>query len=91
MLDAHVEAGFAVGLPFSRAGGFDFGGNDITRRWGATPLHLTVLDSCAGVHASHAGHAAIEGPEGALYARSHLSALPAISMHCFPHVKYSTM
>ncbi|BAT95206.1 Protein ABC transporter [Vigna angularis] len=31
MLDAHVQAGFIVGLPFSRSGGFDFRSNNITQ------------------------------------------------------------
>ncbi|OIW13021.1 hypothetical protein TanjilG_15470 [Lupinus angustifolius] len=31
MLDAHVQAGFIVGLPFSRPGGFDFKANNITQ------------------------------------------------------------
>lgn len=31
MLDAHVQAGFIVGLPFSRPGSFDFQSNNITQ------------------------------------------------------------
>ncbi|KAK7356235.1 hypothetical protein VNO80_15503 [Phaseolus coccineus] len=41
MLDAHVQAGFIVGLPFSRPGGFDFRSNNITQsisHLGATML-----------------------------------------------------
>ncbi|KAK7269524.1 hypothetical protein RIF29_22255 [Crotalaria pallida] len=41
MLDAHVQAGFIVGLPFSRPGGFDFRANNITQsisHLGATML-----------------------------------------------------
>ncbi|MCO5547704.1 hypothetical protein L7F22_001155 [Adiantum nelumboides] len=32
MLDAHTEAAFAVGLPFSQPGGFDFHSSNMTRR-----------------------------------------------------------
>lgn len=32
MLDAHTEAAFAVGLPFSQPGGFNFQAADLTRR-----------------------------------------------------------
>ncbi|KAF1880321.1 hypothetical protein Lal_00048957 [Lupinus albus] len=41
MLDAHVQAGFIVGLPFSKPGGFDFRSNNITQsisHLGATML-----------------------------------------------------
>ncbi|KAG5061803.1 hypothetical protein JHK85_002986 [Glycine max] len=41
MLDAHVQAGFIVGLPFSRPGGFDFQSTNITQsisHLGATML-----------------------------------------------------
>ncbi|XP_027367530.1 protein ABC transporter 1, mitochondrial [Abrus precatorius] len=41
MLDAHVQAGFIVGLPFSRPGGFDFRSTNITQsisHLGATML-----------------------------------------------------
>ncbi|RDX73850.1 Protein ABC transporter 1, mitochondrial, partial [Mucuna pruriens] len=41
MLDAHVQAGFIVGLPFSRSGGFDFRSANITQsisHLGATML-----------------------------------------------------
>ncbi|KAL6525849.1 hypothetical protein OROMI_030244 [Orobanche minor] len=41
MLDAHVQAGFAVGLPFSKQGGYDFGSTNITQsisHLGATML-----------------------------------------------------
>ncbi|XP_020226159.1 protein ABC transporter 1, mitochondrial [Cajanus cajan] len=41
MLDAHVQAGFVVGLPFSRPGGFDFRSANITQsisHLGATML-----------------------------------------------------
>lgn len=41
MLDAHVQAGFIVGLPFSRPGGFDFRSSNITQsisHLGATML-----------------------------------------------------
>ncbi|CAL0316520.1 unnamed protein product [Lupinus luteus] len=41
MLDAHVQAGFIVGLPFSRPGGFDFKSNNIAQsisHLGATML-----------------------------------------------------
>ncbi|XP_057424478.1 protein ABC transporter 1, mitochondrial [Lotus japonicus] len=41
MLDAHVQAGFIVGLPFSNPGGFDFRANNITQslsHLGATML-----------------------------------------------------
>ncbi|XP_075477260.1 protein ABC transporter 1, mitochondrial isoform X2 [Primulina tabacum] len=31
MLEAHVQAGFVVGLPFSKCGGYDFGSTNITR------------------------------------------------------------
>ncbi|EPS70264.1 hypothetical protein M569_04492, partial [Genlisea aurea] len=31
MLDAHVQAGFIVGIPFSRFGGYDFGSTTVTR------------------------------------------------------------
>lgn len=31
MLEAHVQAGFIVGLPFSREGGYDFRSTNITR------------------------------------------------------------
>lgn len=41
MLDAHVQAGFVVGLPFSKRGGYDFGSTNITQsisNLGATML-----------------------------------------------------
>lgn len=41
MLDAHVQAGFVVGLPFSRPGGYDFRSTNITQsisNLGATML-----------------------------------------------------
>ncbi|GER45868.1 ABC1 protein [Striga asiatica] len=41
MLDAHVQAGFIVGLPFSKSGGYDFGSTNITQsisHLGATML-----------------------------------------------------
>ncbi|KAE8693692.1 protein notum-like protein [Hibiscus syriacus] len=41
MLDAHVQAGFVVGLPFSKAGGYDFRSTNITQsisNLGATML-----------------------------------------------------
>ncbi|KAE9618874.1 putative cadmium-transporting ATPase [Lupinus albus] len=41
MLDAHIQAGFIVGLPFSRPGGFDFRSSNITQsisHLGATML-----------------------------------------------------
>lgn len=30
MLDAHVQAGFIVGLPFAKSGGYDFLSNNVT-------------------------------------------------------------
>lgn len=41
MLDAHVQAGFVVGLPFSRPGGYDFRSTNVTHslsNLGATML-----------------------------------------------------
>ncbi|KAK4480757.1 hypothetical protein RD792_013841 [Penstemon davidsonii] len=41
MLDAHVQAGFIVGLPFAKHGGYDFGSTNITQsisHLGATML-----------------------------------------------------
>lgn len=41
MLDAHVQAAFIVGLPFSKPGGYDFRANNITQsvsNLGATML-----------------------------------------------------
>lgn len=41
MLDAHVQAGFIVGLPFSKPGGYDFRSTNITQsisNLGATML-----------------------------------------------------
>ncbi|KAL7124810.1 hypothetical protein ABFS83_14G074000 [Erythranthe nasuta] len=41
MLEAHVQAGFVVGLPFSKRGGYDFGSTNITQsisNLGATML-----------------------------------------------------
>lgn len=41
MLEAHVQAGFVVGLPFVERGGYDFGSTNITRsisNLGATML-----------------------------------------------------
>lgn len=41
MLDAHVQAGFVVGLPFSKPGGYDFRSTNITQslsNLGATML-----------------------------------------------------
>ncbi|CAH9146167.1 unnamed protein product [Cuscuta epithymum] len=41
MIDAHVQAGFIVGLPFSKEGGYDFRSNNITQsisNLGATML-----------------------------------------------------
>lgn len=41
MLDAHVQAGFVVGLPFAKHGGYDFGSTNITQsisNLGATML-----------------------------------------------------
>ena len=32
LLDAHTQAGFAVGLPFATPGGFDFRSSGITRK-----------------------------------------------------------
>lgn len=35
MLDAHVEAGFVVGMPFAAEGLYDFGSHgNMTGRWG---------------------------------------------------------
>lgn len=41
MLDAHVQAGFIVGLPFSKPGGFDFRSTNITQS--VTNLGATML------------------------------------------------
>ncbi|EEF47143.1 protein ABC transporter 1, mitochondrial [Ricinus communis] len=41
MLDAHIQAGFIVGLPFSKPGGFDFGSTNITQS--VTNLGATML------------------------------------------------
>lgn len=41
MLDAHVQAGFVVGLPFSKPGGYDFRSSNITRS--ITNLGATML------------------------------------------------
>lgn len=41
MLDAHVQAGFVVGLPFSKSGGYDFRSTNVTHslsNLGATML-----------------------------------------------------
>lgn len=41
MIDAHVQAGFVVGLPFSKMGGYDFRSNNIIQsisNLGATML-----------------------------------------------------
>lgn len=41
MLEAHVQAGFVVGLPFAKSGGYDFGSTNITQsisNLGATML-----------------------------------------------------
>lgn len=41
MLDAHVQAGFVVGMPFAKPGGYDFRANNITQsisNLGATML-----------------------------------------------------
>ncbi|KAG0470269.1 hypothetical protein HPP92_016442 [Vanilla planifolia] len=41
MLDAHVQAGFIVGLPFSKPGGYDFRATNVTH--GVTSLGATML------------------------------------------------
>lgn len=41
MLDAHVQAGFIVGLPFSKPGGYDFRSTKITQ--GVSNLGATML------------------------------------------------
>ncbi|XP_065859921.1 protein ABC transporter 1, mitochondrial [Euphorbia lathyris] len=41
MLDAHVQAGFIVGLPFAKPGGYDFRSTNITS--GVTNLGATML------------------------------------------------
>ncbi|KAH7678526.1 Cadmium-transporting ATPase protein [Dioscorea alata] len=41
MLDAHVQAGFLVGLPFSKSGGYDFRSTNITRS--ISDLGVTML------------------------------------------------
>lgn len=41
MLDAHVQAGFLVGLPFSRPGGYDFRSTNVTH--GVSNLGATML------------------------------------------------
>eukprot|EP00246_Nothoceros_aenigmaticus_P014049 TRINITY_DN5169_c0_g2_i2.p1 TRINITY_DN5169_c0_g2~~TRINITY_DN5169_c0_g2_i2.p1 ORF type:complete len:177 (-),score=17.73 TRINITY_DN5169_c0_g2_i2:40-570(-) len=41
MLDAHVEAAFVVGMPFSKAGGYDFRSTNLTRR--ISDLGATML------------------------------------------------
>lgn len=41
MLEAHIQAGFVVGLPFSKPGGYDFRSTNITQS--ITNLGATML------------------------------------------------
>lgn len=56
MLEAHVQAGFVVGLPFSRLGGYDFRSTNITQsisNLGATMLKHRLTPPPDEVYSLH--------------------------------------
>lgn len=61
MLEAHVQAGFVVGLPFAKSGGYDFRASNITQsisNLGATMLQHRLTpppDEAYSLHRKLAG------------------------------------